>query len=47
MIASAAAQIRYRANGDPYYAELIGDPDLKTDDGELSDTQRERLRSEL
>lgn len=47
MIASAAAQIYYREGGEPYFAELIGDPDLKTSDGELSVPQRERLRSDF
>jgi hypothetical protein len=48
VIATAPAQIRYRADGEPYSAELIGDPYFKPSrDAELSDPQRERLRSEF
>jgi len=48
VIATAPAQIRYRADGEAFAAELIGEPYLKPSrDAELSDRQRELLRSEF
>ena len=48
VIATANSQIRYRADGEAYAAEFVGDPDLKPSaDAQLSDPQRTRLRSEF